>query len=66
MIFADGEEQTEAARKAIERGAAEPPGKVVTEIEPAATFWRAEEYHQCYLQKRSERGGMFSSLLGGH
>lgn len=25
---------------------------IVTEIEPAATFWRAEEYHQKYFQKR--------------
>ena len=25
---------------------------VVTEIEPAKDFWRAEEYHQQYLVKR--------------
>ena len=25
---------------------------IVTEIVPAATFWKAEEYHQQYLQKR--------------
>jgi peptide-methionine (S)-S-oxide reductase len=27
---------------------------VVTQIEPAPTFWRAEEYHQRYLQKRGK------------
>jgi peptide-methionine (S)-S-oxide reductase len=25
---------------------------IATEITPAATFWRAEEYHQRYLEKR--------------
>ena len=27
----------------------------MTEIEPAP-FWRAEEYHQCYLEKRGSHG----------
>jgi peptide-methionine (S)-S-oxide reductase len=27
---------------------------VVTQIEPALKFWRAEEYHQRYLQKRGQ------------
>ncbi len=29
-------------------------GPVVTQIEPAPKFWRAEEYHQCYLAKRGQ------------
>ena len=27
---------------------------IVTQIEPAPTFWRAEEYHQQYLAKRGQ------------
>jgi peptide methionine sulfoxide reductase MsrA len=37
---------------------------IVTEVEEAKPFWRAEEYHQCYLEKRSSRGGMLGMLLG--
>jgi peptide-methionine (S)-S-oxide reductase len=25
---------------------------IVTSIEPATSFWRAEDYHQRYLEKR--------------
>ncbi len=28
------------------------PKRIVTRVEPAQTFWRAEEYHQRYLEKR--------------
>ncbi len=28
------------------------PKRIVTQVEPAQTFWRAEEYHQRYLEKR--------------
>lgn len=28
------------------------PKRIVTKVEPADTFWRAEEYHQKYLEKR--------------
>ena len=64
VIFAESDEQAEVARKAIERAQESYRDPIVTTVEPAATFWRAEEYHQCYLQKRAERPGLLSSLLG--
>jgi peptide-methionine (S)-S-oxide reductase len=40
----------------VEGSARSSPGqykrRIVTEITPAAEFWRAEEYHQQYLEKR--------------
>ena len=53
-IFFHSPEQ-EAAAKASKL-ALEQSGKlrrpIVTEITPASEFWRAEEYHQQYLEKR--------------
>jgi peptide-methionine (S)-S-oxide reductase len=53
-IFTHSPEQEAIAKKS--RAALESSGKlkraVVTEITPAGTFYRAEEYHQKYLQKR--------------
>ncbi len=55
-IFFHSPEQEAAARASKE--ALEASGRfrrpVVTQIEPAATFWRAEEYHQQYLVKRGQ------------
>ena len=28
--------------------------RIVTKIEPATTFWAAEDYHQQYLEKRGQ------------
>jgi peptide-methionine (S)-S-oxide reductase len=64
VVFAHSEEQAETARRMIERIQERFDKPVVTTVEPAAPFWRAEEYHQCYLQKRRESGGLFASLLG--
>jgi peptide-methionine (S)-S-oxide reductase len=45
--------QAETAKASLEKsGRFSKP--VVTQIEPAPTFWRAEEYHQKYLQKRGQ------------
>ena len=30
------------------------PRRIATKVEPAQTFWRAEEYHQRYLEKRGQ------------
>ena len=53
-IFFHSPEQEAAAKKAL--AALEASGRfkrrIATEITPASTFYRAEEYHQKYLQKR--------------
>ena len=53
-IFYHDEAQLALAQQSIKEleasGAFARP--IVTSLEPAATFWRAEEYHQDYLKKR--------------
>jgi peptide-methionine (S)-S-oxide reductase len=53
-IFFHSPEQEAAAKKS--KAALEASGKlrrpIATEITPAGTFYRAEEYHQKYLEKR--------------
>ena len=63
VIFTEDEEQARVAREVLERNRERFRGEIVTEIEPAKPFWRAEEYHQCYLDKRRS-GGLLSQLLG--
>jgi peptide-methionine (S)-S-oxide reductase len=63
VIFAHADEQAEVAREVIERVQPGYTAPIVTEIEPAQPFWRAEEYHQCYLDKRSG-AGLLGQLLG--
>ena len=64
VIFAHSDEQAETARRVIERVQPRFRDPIVTAIEPAQPFWRAEEYHQCYLEKRSSAGGLLGQLLG--
>ncbi|APW59275.1 peptide-methionine (S)-S-oxide reductase MsrA [Paludisphaera borealis] len=52
VFYHDDAQRDEASalkRRLDESGAF--PRPIVTEITPAATFWRAEEYHQQYVQK---------------
>ena len=53
VIFTHGPEQERVARE--RRAAVEASGKwkqpIATTIEPAPTFWRAEEHHQRYFKK---------------
>jgi len=55
VIFFHSPEQEAQARAKIEQLSAEgrfKPKRIVTQVVPAETFWRAEEYHQRYLEKR--------------
>jgi peptide-methionine (S)-S-oxide reductase len=54
VIFFHTPEQEAAARasKDERQGSGIYKRPIVTEIVPAAEFWRAEEYHQQYLEKR--------------
>jgi len=53
VIFIHGDEQARIAQE--EKAKVEASGKwkqpVVTQIEPAPTFWKAEDYHQRYFEK---------------
>ncbi len=54
VVFAHSDEQAQLAHAKIAElnasGAYRKP--IATKVEPAIVFWRAEEYHQRYLEKR--------------
>jgi peptide-methionine (S)-S-oxide reductase len=55
VIFYHSPEQEAEAKAKIEALSAEgrfKPRRIVTQVVPAQTFWRAEDYHQRYLEKR--------------
>ena len=53
-IFFHSDEQSQLAEesKAALAASGKFSGPIVTEIAPAGPFWRAEEYHQQYIQKQ--------------
>ena len=56
-IFFHSPEQEAQALAKIEQLGAEgrfKPKRIVTKVEAARTFWRAEDYHQKYLEKRGQ------------
>jgi peptide-methionine (S)-S-oxide reductase len=50
-IFFHSPEQEQVARKKIAALAGKFKRPIVTTVEPAAKFWRAEDYHQRYFEK---------------
>jgi peptide-methionine (S)-S-oxide reductase len=54
VIFFRDDEQREAAERSKEREQGRHSRPVVTLVEPAQTFYVAEDYHQQYLEKRGQ------------
>jgi peptide-methionine (S)-S-oxide reductase len=52
VVFAHDDEQREAALSSKAREQTNWRAPIVTQIEPAETFYEAEDYHQQYLEKR--------------
>jgi peptide-methionine (S)-S-oxide reductase len=63
VIFFHNPEQEAAAKASKERAQERFSQPIATSIEPATGFWRAEEYHQCYLERRRP-ANVLRSLIG--
>jgi peptide-methionine (S)-S-oxide reductase len=56
VIFYDGPEQEATARKVIAEMANVWDGPIVTQVQPVATWYRAEDYHQDYFRQHPLQG----------
>jgi len=61
VIFYHDQEQKQLAEKSIEQlqKSSKYRREVVTALEPAQTFWRAEKYHQQYFEKTGQKSCRF-------
>lgn len=50
-IFVHSPEQERVAREELEKARPRFSRPIVTQVEPAQTFWKAEDYHQDYVEK---------------
>ena len=64
VIFFHSDEQREQAEASKQAEQARHSDPIATTIEPATGFYVAEDYHQCYLEKRQSASGLLGSLLG--
>jgi peptide-methionine (S)-S-oxide reductase len=63
VIFFQDPEQERIARESKARVEERLSAPVATSVEPTTGFWRAEEYHQCYLERRRPANAL-RSLIG--
>ena len=62
FVHDDDQRRMAEASKAREDAAGRHRRPIATEIAEAGPFWRAEEYHQRYLEKKRGMGGLFAGL----